>query len=95
MPKRKSTTSAAGAGAEDYDSDGGFVEDAPRSKKVKGVKNGGEKGEGGGGGGVKDVKEKEKKGGGKGEGIVVGGGGQVGKDGEEFWEVRRGVFCFV
>lgn len=91
MPKRKSTTSAAG---EDYDSDGGFVEDAPRSKKVKGVKNGGEKGGGGGGGGVKDVKEKEKRKGG-GEGVVVGGGGQVGKDGEEFWEVRRGVIFFV
>ncbi|CAD6591861.1 MAG: hypothetical protein ASARMPREDX12_005467 [Alectoria sarmentosa] len=39
MTKRKSTSTAAAAG-ESYDSDGGFVEDAPRSKKAKGVKNG-------------------------------------------------------
>ena len=47
MTKRKSASSAAAA-AESYDSDGGFVEDAPRSKKAKGAKNGGGGEDGGG-----------------------------------------------
>ena len=76
MSKRKST-SAAAARAEEYDSDGGFVsDDLPRSKKVKQ----------GGSVGKKEKKEagKEKE---KEKGKEVGGGGQVGRDGEEFWEV--------
>ena len=53
------------------------MEDAPRSKKVRGARDGGavEAGKGEGG----------KKKGGRAE--VVAGGGQVGRDGEVFWEV--------
>lgn len=85
MSKRKSAPTAAVAS--DYDSDGGFVEDAPRSKKAK---NGGAKG-------AKDAKEKAGKGGQGTQaagGKAVAGGGQVGKDGEEFWEVRVRFFGF-
>ena len=72
MAKRKSTTAAS-----DYDSDGGFVADAPRGKKAKsgGAKGGSEKRE--------KVEEEERS---------VGGGGRVGRDGEEFWEVSGFFF---
>ena len=56
MAKRKSASSAAAAAAETYDSDGGFVEDAPRSKKAKSVKDGG----GGKDGGERSLKEDRK-----------------------------------
>lgn len=68
MSKRKSTSAAA---ADTYDSDNGFVEDAPRGKKAK-TKSGV----------VKTGKEK-----GKSAGAGMAGGGQVGKNGECFWEV--------
>ena len=92
---------AAGAANESYDSDNGFVVDdddgAPRGKKVKvghgaekgGKKEGGKK-EGGKKGDVKNEggKKGDMKGKGRGDGIGIGGGGaQVGKDGECFWEV--------
>ncbi|KAL9073825.1 MAG: hypothetical protein Q9161_002657 [Pseudevernia consocians] len=77
MSKRKSTNANANAAAGDYDSDGGFVEDAPRSKKArKGVQDGGSGG-----------KNKKEKVGREKEEMEVVGGGQVGKDGEEFWEL--------
>lgn len=77
MAKRKSTTAAS-----DYDSDGGFVADAPRGKKAKSDgKSGGTLGKGGS---EKVEKEAEER--------SVGGGGRVGRDGEEFWEVRGFFF---
>ncbi|CAF9935954.1 hypothetical protein IMSHALPRED_010406 [Imshaugia aleurites] len=77
MSKRKSTSAAAASAASEYDSDGGFVsDDAPRSKKAKSGKNGAAKG----GSEKKQTKKKE-------AGKSVVGGGQVGKDGEEFWEL--------
>lgn len=91
MPKRKSSIDA-GAAADEYVSDGGFVEDAPRGKKVKAearkeVKGKGKKGGKEGGGGAKG--EGRKGNGGAGE--EVAGGGTVGRDGEVFWEVGWGV----
>ncbi len=98
MSKRKSTSNAAAA---TYDSDGGFVEDAPRSKKAKKgasgasvVKDGKGNGKSEGGDMKMKMKKKGAGGGGKEVGKEVVGGGQVGRDGEEFWEV--GFFdCFV
>ncbi len=105
MSKRKSTSNANTNAT--YDSDGGFVEDAPRSKKAKkgtsaasAVNDGGSNGKGEGKGG--DMKMNKKKKGaaggreaGKEVGMEVVGGGQVGRDGEEFWEVGWVFLCFV
>lgn len=60
------------ADAEDYESDGGFVEDAPKSKKAKTGKTSKS--------GNSAAKSQM-------VGFVAGGGGQVGKDGDVFWEV--------
>lgn len=69
--------------ADHYDSDNGFVQDAPKSKKAKKEK--GEKIT------RADVKSAMSGGKGKDAGGSGSGGGeaQVGKDGEVFWEVSR------
>lgn len=79
MPKRKSTTSSSFAGAETYDSDNGFVEDAPVGKKSR-VQNGAGK-EGGKNNKKANTKEEEE------AGEEIPGGGLVGRDGECSWEV--------
>ena len=66
MPPKKRSSEAA----EEYESDGGFVEDAPKSKKAKTVK----------------AEKSAKLSGSKNAG-EVGGGGEVSKDGEVYWEV--------
>lgn len=69
MAGKKRPSSAA---ASDYESDGGFVEDAPKSKKAKITKTA-----------KNSTKSSEA------AGDYVAGGGQVGKDGDVYWEVCR------
>ena len=67
-PKRRSSITPG----DDYESDGGFIEDAPKSKKAKTSKT------------PKNKRENNPS-----EGEAATGGGEVGKDGEVFWEVSR------
>jgi hypothetical protein len=69
MAGKKRPSSAV---ASDYESDGGFVEDAPKSKKAKTTKTA-----------KKGTKSSEA------AAEYVAGGGQVGKDGDVYWEVCR------